>query len=91
MALTEGERFDVVTSCGAGQGFEAWRRLHKRWDPLTAGRARGLLREILNPSRSKLADLQGAIERLEDLTRRYCSRKDSDGRRQALAEDIRMA
>ena len=35
--------------------------------PYTAGRARSLLREILSPSRAKLPELMGAIERMEDL------------------------
>ena len=69
-SLTEGESFDVVSSAGAGCGYEAWRRLHRRWDPYTAGRARGLLRDILNPGRCAIKDLNGAIERLEDLMRR---------------------
>ena len=72
--------------------LEAWRRLHKRWDPLTTGRARGLLREILSPGRAKLVELQGAVERLEDLMRRYTQRRDArNGQRHTLAEEIRMA
>ena len=47
MTLVEGESFDILVGSGSGEGLEAWRRLHKRWDPLTTGRARGLLREIL--------------------------------------------
>eukprot|EP00971_Amphidinium_carterae_P039103 768567-Amphidinium_carterae.1 len=63
---------------GAGlEGLEAWWRLHRRWDPLTTGKARGLLREILTPNRAKLSELQGAVERLEDLMHRYCMRKDT--------------
>eukprot|EP00971_Amphidinium_carterae_P185199 3677763-Amphidinium_carterae.1 len=31
-----------LTDAGAGEGLEAWRPLHRRWDPLTTGRARGL-------------------------------------------------
>ena len=46
-ALTDGEGFDVVISAGGGHGFESWRKLHRRWDPYTAGRARSLLKEIL--------------------------------------------
>ena len=70
-ALTVGESFDVVMSAGGDRGFESWRKLHRRWDPYTAGRARSLLREILSPSRVKLLELMGAIERMEDLVRRY--------------------
>ena len=62
-ALTDGESFDVVMSAGGDHGFESWRKLHRRWDPYTAGRARSLLREILSPSRVKLPELMCAIER----------------------------
>ena len=55
-ALTDGESFDVVTSAGGDHGFESWRKLHKGWDPHTAGRARSLLREILSPPRAKLPE-----------------------------------
>ena len=36
---------DAETSEGGDRGFESRRKLHKRWDPHTAGRARRLLRE----------------------------------------------
>ena len=84
--------FDILVGSGSGEGLEAWRRLHKRWDPLATGRARGLLREILSPGRAKLVELQGAVERLEDLMRRYTQRRDArNGQRHTLAGDIRMA
>ena len=41
-ALTDGERFVVVRSAGGDHGFESWRKLHRMWDPHTAGRARSL-------------------------------------------------
>ena len=49
-ALTEGESFDIVMSAGGDHGFESWRKLHGKWNPYTAGRARSLLREILSPT-----------------------------------------
>ena len=52
-ALTEGESFDIVMSAGGDHGFESWRKLHGRWNPYTAGRARSLLREILSPTQMK--------------------------------------
>ena len=70
MPLVEGESFDIFLGSESGEGLEAWRRLHKRWDPLTTGIARGLLREILSPGRAKLVELQRSVERLEDLMRR---------------------
>ena len=92
MTLVEGESFDILVGSGSGEGLEAWRRLHKRWNSLTTGRARGLLRAILSPGRAKLVELHGALERLEDWMRRYTQRRDArNGQRHTLAEDIRMA
>ena len=92
MTFVEGQSFDIPVGPGSGEGLEAWRRLHNRWDPLTTGRARGLLREILSPGRAKMVELQGAVERLEDLMRRYTQRRDArNGQRHTLAEDIGMA
>ena len=90
-ALTDGESFDVVMSAGGDHGFESWRKLHGRWNSYTAGRARSLLREILSPPRAKLPELMCAIEKMEDLVRRYCSRRDAQGNEHNLAEDIRMS
>ena len=72
--------------------LDAWRRLRKRWDLLTTGRARGLFREIFSPGRAKQVEMQGAVERLEDLMRRYTQRRDArNGQRHTFAEDIKMA
>ena len=90
-ALTGGESFDVVMSAGGDHGFESWRKLHGRWNPYTAGRARSLLREILSPTRAKLPELMCAIEKMEDLVRRYSSRRHAQGNAHSLAEDIRMS
>ena len=78
-------------SAGGDHGFESWRKLHGRWNPYTAGRARSLLREILSPTRPKLPELMCAIEKMEDLVRRYSSRRDAQGNAHNLAEDIRMS
>ena len=90
-SLTEKESADIVAACDPGAGFEAWRKLNRRWDPATTGRTRGILKEILSPGKCRLSELQQAVERLEDLMRRYCLRRDQDGRRHVLSEDIRMA
>ena len=90
-ALTDGESFDVVMSAGGDHGFESWRKLHGRWNPYTAGRALSLLRKILSPTRAKFLELMCAIEMIEDLVRRYCSRRDAQGNAHTLAEDIRMS
>ena len=90
VALTDGESFDLVTSVGEGQGLEAWRKLNRRWDPVTAGRSKNLLKAIMNPGKARIEDLMGAIERLEDLMRRYTSRRTADGSLAVLNEDIKM-
>ena len=89
-ALTDGESFDVVMSAGGDHGFESWSKMHGRWNPDTAGRAR-LLREILSPTQAKLPALLCAIEKMEDLVRRHCSRRDAQGNAHTLAEDMRMS
>ena len=71
-----------VRQC-AGNGVEAWRRLDRRWDPYTAGRARGLLNDILYPGRVKVTDLTCATEKLEVLARKCTSSKEAVGRTQA--------
>ena len=90
-SLTDGESFDIVASAGAGEGLESWRRLARRWDPYTSGRARSLLKDILAPTRCKMSDLMAGVEKLEDLMRRYTNRRDATGARLSMAEDIRMA
>ena len=65
----------------------SWRKLHGRWNPCTTGRAR----EILSPTQTKLLELMGAIEKMEDLVRRFCCRQDAQGDAHTLAQDIRMS
>ena len=76
-ALTDGESFDIVMSAGSDHGFESWRKLHRRWGPYTAGRARSLLKEILTPSQVKLPELHRKDVRSREtlLWSRGCSRK----------------
>ena len=88
--LCIGESEDLVV--GAGNGYEAYRKLCRRWDPATSGRKRNLLRAILNPERCKSwAAVRPAIEQLEDLVRRYESRKSASGVRELLSDDIKSA
>eukprot|EP00971_Amphidinium_carterae_P032249 635369-Amphidinium_carterae.1 len=68
--------WDIIVGAGPGSEIEAWRRLHRRWDPLTTGRARGLLREIIAPSRCTLPSPQAAIEKHCQLNRARLSNYD---------------
>ncbi len=69
LSFTEAESLDIVLGA-APSGFEAFRRVIRRWDPLIGGRHRALLRQILVSERAKLAELPLAFERWEDLVRR---------------------
>ena len=85
-----GESEDLVV--GAGNDYEAYRKLCRRWDPATSGRKRNLLRAIQNPERCKTrAAVRPAIEQLEDLVRRYEARRSASGTRELLSDDIKSA
>ena len=55
------------------------------------GRSRGLLREILNPGRAKTENLRHAVQMLEEMFLKYCERRDTQGDKLTLKDDIRMA
>ena len=59
--LCEGESWSIVQNCGRN-GLEAWRRLHRRFDPLTGGRRRNLLRAIMAPQRVEMEELGSALQ-----------------------------
>ena len=84
-------QFTIVRSCGKNNGFEAWRRLTRRFDPSTGGRRRTMLRHILNPKCNKLEDLSNTVEQWEGQLRLYESRKRSDGIRHTLDNEIKIA
>jgi hypothetical protein len=88
--ITEGEANDIVCN-SSGQGLEAWRKLARRYDPLARGRIRNLLLYVINPGRSTINDLQGALERWEEQVNKYTNSTDKHGKRRDLPEDIKMA
>ena len=80
LTLTSGETEDLTV--GASNGFEAYRRVHRRWDPRTSGRKRNILRASLQPERVKTwTAVRPAIEQLEELIRRYEARRNASGAR----------
>eukprot|EP00971_Amphidinium_carterae_P330074 6462928-Amphidinium_carterae.1 len=90
MALTEGEAFDIVLGC-ASCGSEALRKLIRRFDPSSGGRRRVVLKQILNPQRVKLDGLPLALEKWDDLIRRYEKRRAGGDPAQILDGDIKIA
>ena len=89
LMVTEREPFDLVLNSTCG--FEAWRRLSRRFDPTTGGRKRALLNSILSPNRTKLEELPQAMEKLLDSIRLYERRRDSTGARTTISEDIKIS
>ena len=87
--LAEKEPFDIVNNSGQGRGFEAWRRLLKRYEPATAGRSKALLKAVQNPPRAKLEELSAAIEHWEEQVTRYERTKDKHGTRHRFAEKVK--
>ena len=56
---------DIVCN-SSGMGLEAWRKLTRRWNPLTGSRLRNLLRHVISPGGASLTELPGALEPWEE-------------------------
>jgi len=89
--LTEREPFDITQNVSSNNGLETWRRLHKRYDPSTRGRRKNLLKSILKPGRHKLENLGEAMEKWEEQVGRYERRKDSQGKKGYIPDDLKIA
>jgi len=87
--LTEMEAYSIVQNCSRN-GLEAWRRLHRRYDPITGGRRRNLLRAIMAPQRVKIEDLGAALETWEDMVSRY-NKKNTRLKQAELPDDIKCS
>ena len=91
VALTDGESNDIVIGAGNANGAEAWRKLHRRWDPATGGRKCNLLKSIINPPKCKTEELSGCLERWLEAIKKYERRKNQQGQRTVLDVDIKLA
>ena len=91
--FTEEETYDLLTSNIAlrGNGLDAWRRMHKRWDPAVAGRSRKLLRMITSPKQAQMRGCLRAIQQWKQLLVRYERHRDESGNRRKLPEDIKLS
>ena len=87
--LTEGEAWSIVQNCNRN-GLEAWRKLHKRFDPVTGGRRRNLLRAIMAPARIKVEDIGNALQVWEKMVDRYDQRSSLKGEPR-LSEDLKCS
>ena len=89
-ATTEGLAFDVIENIATGAGLEAWRALHRRFDPATGSRKRIMLQALTSPERASYDNLQGALERWKALRSRYDKKRDQLGNREPLPESLAM-
>ena len=89
--LTEDDSNDIVVGSGEGNGLEAWRKLARRWDPASGGRKRALLKAILNPPRCKISELSGCMERWLQQIAKYQRRRNAQGVREQISDDIKSA
>ena len=60
----------IVERAGSGEGLLAWWRLVKTYEPDTAGRAAGMLQEVLNFDFDS-SDIRHSFETFDMLVRRY--------------------
>ena len=90
MTLVEGESFDILVASGSGEGLEAWRRLHERWDYLTTEEQEDCSKKSFSLDVAKLVELQGSSGTMRLYTQRrdarngtapYVGRKTSGWRR----------
>ena len=88
--VTSKEPFAIVINCQTN-GFEAWRRLTRRYDPAPSSRKRSMLKTVISPQKQKLENLPQAIEEWLDAIASYEKRKDASGNRTKIPEDIKTA
>ena len=70
-SLCEDEALDLVMASGRS-GLDAWRRLSARFDPPTASRTTGVLRQLITPQPfTNVTALLSGLERWEGEVRKY--------------------
>ena len=89
-ATTESTPFDLVENTEKGRGLEAWRSLHRKYDPSTGGRKRAMLNALTSPERATYDTLAGALERWKALRSRYDRKRDQLGNREVLPDSLAM-
>ena len=79
--------YRIVDSAGNGQGFEAWRLLHRRYNSRTPGTKRALLQSLFSLKPASTIDaFESLLLTIEEMVRRYDGMADS-----VMSEDIRCA
>ena len=72
LSCTEDDPFRICHSVKEGNGLEAMRLLHRRYEPRTPGTKRALLKAIINNSPSKKPeDIEKNMMHVEELMKKY--------------------
>merc|ERR1712032_1616779 len=91
VSFTTQEANKVVRNSGQGQGLEAWRRLHREYDP-TSMRRVAVLKQVCNPPKcSKVEELGRALEDWLAKKRKYEEFTDRRGEPCIVSEDVLIA
>ena len=85
-AILDGEALSIIMNIPGRNGFEAWRKLNKRFDPQTAGRRKHAMSTILNVKSVSLKELPASIERCEKYVREY-----EEANKTTLTDDVKTA
>ena len=63
----EGEALTIIKSVTGYHGFEAWRRLHRKYSPRTLARRLRLLMAVVNPGKIKnMGEIQSSLTMWEE-------------------------
>ena len=82
----------IVRNSGEGNGVEAWRRLHREYDPISSMRRVAILQHVQNTPRcQRVEDLGSALEDWLSKKRHYEMFTDRNGRSCQASDDSLVA
>ena len=92
VSFTTGRANKGVRDAGAGEGLEAWQRLHNEYDPSSSVRRVTILGQVQNPPKcEKMEELGPALEEWLSKKRQYEEFTDKEGNNCRVADDSLMA
>ncbi|CAK0814137.1 unnamed protein product, partial [Prorocentrum cordatum] len=85
------ESNDLVTGAPDGNGLKAWRRLNRRWDPLTGARKRTILRGTISPPKCTMDEVSSPLEKWMEQVARHERSRDDQGNLMFIPDDVQAA
>eukprot|EP00971_Amphidinium_carterae_P014303 282616-Amphidinium_carterae.1 len=74
VSLCRDDALTIIRNASKAQGLDAWRKLHREFEPNNAQANLRLLKRVLHPSQQTLDNLRGALETWERELRVYRER-----------------